>query len=61
MGRPYKCPHCREGKSIWKGYRPLKDGKVRLRQCKVCGRKFVTSKTTAGVGVRCDEYGIHEA
>ena len=54
MGRPYKCPYCGEGKSIWKGYRPLKDGKVRLRQCRICSRKFVTSKvlTESGGGSR---------
>lgn len=42
MGRPFKCPHCGGNKSIWKGYRVLKEGKVRLRKCKLCNRKFVT-------------------
>ena len=42
-GRPYKCPYCRGTKTIWKGYRPLKEGRVRLRQCTKCWRKF-TSK-----------------
>ena len=42
-GRPYKCPYCHGTKTIWKGFRPLKDGKVRLRQCTKCRRKF-TSK-----------------
>jgi transcriptional regulator NrdR family protein len=43
-GRPYKCPYCRGSQTIWKGYRPLKAGKVRLRQCTSCGRKFTSKK-----------------
>jgi hypothetical protein len=41
-GRPFKCPYCSQTKTIWKGYRPLKIGKVRLRQCRECGKKFTT-------------------
>lgn len=44
MARPYKCPYYGGVKSIWKGYRILKDGKVRLRRCCMCDRKYVTRK-----------------
>ena len=44
MGRPYKCPHCSSNATIWKGRRKLKEGAVRLRKCKGCGKKFTTHK-----------------
>jgi transcriptional regulator NrdR family protein len=44
MGRPFKCPWCSSNKTIWKGYRKLKDGKVRLRRCQKCNKKFTTRK-----------------
>jgi len=42
MARPYKCPYCARTNTIWKGWRRLADGKVRLRKCRACGRKFTT-------------------
>lgn len=44
MARPFKCPYCGGTRTIWKGFRPLQRGKVRLRKCKDCGRKFKTRK-----------------
>jgi transcriptional regulator NrdR family protein len=42
MGRPHKCPYCKETtKSISKGVRKTKTlGIRRIRLCKDCGRKF---------------------
>ena len=40
MARPFKCPYCRSIQTTWKGYRVLAKGRVRLRKCKQCGRKF---------------------
>ena len=42
MGRPYKCPYCRGTQTTWKGWRKRANGKVRLRACKNCNRKFTT-------------------
>ncbi|MFC1896643.1 hypothetical protein ACFL0Q_08320 [Thermodesulfobacteriota bacterium] len=42
MGRPFQCPYCKKTETTWKGYRKLVEGKVRLRECKNCGRKFTT-------------------
>ena len=39
-GRPPLCPFCRGSKSVAKGYRYNKSGKVRLRRCKGCGRRW---------------------
>ena len=44
MPRPFKCPYCGGNQTIWKGYRVLQQGKVRLRLCKLCGRRFTTKK-----------------
>jgi len=42
-GRPYKCPYCNiAGENVAKGYRYNKSGKVRLRRCKACGRRWTT-------------------
>ena len=41
-GRPYKCPYCGSTETTWKGYRVRKEGKVRLRRCRKCKRKFTT-------------------
>ncbi len=46
-GRPYKCPYCESTETIWKGYRPLTTGKVRLRQCRKCRRKFTSRQHTS--------------
>ena len=41
MGRPYTCPYCGVmGESLAKGFRYNKSGKVRLRRCKSCGRRW---------------------
>ncbi len=45
-GRPHKCPYCRASNTIWKGYRPLRSGKNRIRLCKACRRKFTPRKKT---------------
>ena len=42
MGRPHKCPYCSGIATTWKGYRTVKTGKVRLRRCRDCGRKWTT-------------------
>lgn len=42
MGRPYKCRSCGGTNTIWKGYRKVVGGKVRIRKCKDCGKKFTT-------------------
>ena len=55
MGRPYKCPRCSSTETTWKGYRRLKEGKVRLRKCKSCGRKFTSRHTEEIVEVVQDE------
>ena len=41
-GRPYKCPKCSSTNTTWKGYRKRREGKVRLRKCRDCKRKFTT-------------------
>ena len=41
-GRPHKCPYCEATKSVAKGFRYNKGGKVRLRRCKACGRRWTT-------------------
>ena len=46
-GRPHKCPYCAATKSVAKGFRYNKDGKVRLRRCKICGRRW-TAATAIG-------------
>ena len=45
VGRACKCPYCRSTHTIWKGYRGRQADKVRLRQCKDCGRKFTSRRT----------------
>jgi transcriptional regulator NrdR family protein len=57
-GRPYKCPHCHGSQTIWKGYRPLKAGKVRLRQCTSCWRKFTSKQQIHGTAP--EQSGLHE-
>jgi transcriptional regulator NrdR family protein len=42
VGRPYKCPYCSSTRTSWKGWRRRQDGKVRLRRCQVCKRRFTT-------------------
>ena len=39
-GRPHKCPYCEATTSVAKGFRYNKAGKVRLRRCKSCGRRW---------------------
>lgn len=39
-GRPHKCPYCDATKSVAKGFRYNRSGKVRLRRCKECGRRW---------------------
>ena len=39
-GRPHKCPYCEATKSVAKGFRYNRSGKVRLRRCKGCGRRW---------------------
>ena len=43
-GRPYTCPNCSSTRTIWKGYRIVRAGRVRLRRCKDCGRKFTSRR-----------------
>ena len=50
-GRPYKCPYCSSTKTMWKGYRTRQDGRVRLRRCKDCGRRF-TTRAVVSVAMR---------
>jgi transcriptional regulator NrdR family protein len=40
MVKTFKCPYCRSTQTTWKGYRKLVKGRVRLRKCKKCGRKY---------------------
>jgi transcription elongation factor Elf1 len=40
MGRPHKCPYCLATNSVAKGFRNNRSGKVRLRRCKECGRRW---------------------
>lgn len=40
MGRPHKCPYCGATRNTGKGYRYNKSGKVRIRKCKDCGRRW---------------------
>ncbi len=47
MARPYKCPYCKGTNTTWKGYRKLAKGKVRLRKCKKCNKKFTTKVIVA--------------
>ena len=47
MGRKYKCPYCKSTNTIWKGSRSLKTGKVRLRKCRDCKRKWTTRQTVS--------------
>ena len=39
-GRPHKCPYCEATKSVAKGFRYNRSGKVRLRRCRSCGRRW---------------------
>ena len=39
-GRPHKCPYCEAAESVAKGFRYNRSGKVRLRRCKACGRRW---------------------
>ena len=39
-GRPAKCIYCGATSSVAKGFRHNKSGKVRLRRCKACGRRW---------------------
>jgi len=43
----FRCPYCKSSQTTWKGYRQLVKGRVRLRRCKKCGRKF-TPKSKGG-------------
>ena len=48
MGRPYTCPYCEvAGENVAKGFRLNKDGKVRLRRCKACGRRWTVRGSSA--------------
>jgi transcriptional regulator NrdR family protein len=47
MGRPYKCPHCKSTNTIWKGHRKLRNGRVRLRKCQQCNKKWTTRQFIA--------------
>ena len=49
-GRPHKCPYCAATTSVAKGFRYNRGGKVRLRRCKACGRRWT-------VGLVADESG----
>jgi len=40
MEKIFKCPYCRSTQTTWKGYRALAKGRVRLRRCRKCGRKY---------------------
>lgn len=42
MGRPFKCPIVVATNQSGKGIGSSREGKVRLRKCKLCNRKFVT-------------------
>lgn len=46
-GRPHKCPYCDATKSVSKGFRYNKVGKVRLRRCKACGRRWTAGPPPA--------------
>ncbi|MBT4814330.1 MAG: IS1 family transposase [Lentisphaerae bacterium] len=47
MGRPYKCPYCGQNNSIAKGFRRNTGGKVRLRRCRSCGRRWTVKDSLA--------------
>ena len=42
-GRPHRCPYCSGTRSVAKGFRYNKTGKVKLRRCKECGRRWTTA------------------
>ncbi len=49
MGRPFKCPYCGvSGKSVAKGFRYNKSGKVRLRKCRACNRRWTAGPSPKG-------------
>ena len=58
-GRPHKCPYCGATTSVAKGFRYNKSGKVRLRRCKGCKRRWTTGpvpdEQEAGSGVDAAE------
>ena len=45
-----KCPYCGSNKTILKGFRYNKSGAVRIRMCKICGRKFKDDLMRNGKG-----------
>ena len=45
MARPYKCPYCGQNRNTAKGFRQNRDGKVRLRRCKACGRRWTVRQS----------------
>lgn len=47
-GRPHKCPYCEATTSVAKGFRYNKGGKVKLRRCKVCGRRWTVGLASQG-------------
>jgi len=49
-GRPHKCPYCEATKSVAKGFRYNTAGKVRLRRCKSCGRRWTVGPVPADSG-----------
>jgi transcriptional regulator NrdR family protein len=49
--RPYKCPYCGSTETHWKGYRARADGgRVRIRRCNGCKRKFTTRRVVEVMG-----------
>ena len=43
MARPHKCPYCGLNRNTAKGFRRNRNGKVRLRRCKACGRRWTVT------------------
>ena len=60
MARPYKCPYCGSSKSIAKGFRRNQGGKVRLRQCKGCRRRWTVGPSAEG-GLAPESRTDHDA
>lgn len=48
-GRPHKCPYCEATTSVAKGFRYNRAGKVRLRRCKSCGRRWTVGPVPADI------------
>ena len=54
-GRPHKCPYCEATRNVAKGFRYNRSGKVRLRRCKQCGRRWTVGPAQIENGAHAEQ------